>query len=92
MLGMTGAEVVVMLPFTFVTSLIIRSDPTFLTQTSNSYAFRCKNPKANNFFLGIHQLSYMYLISSRSEERDRTKRIATITIDLLSKMGRVQMA
>ena len=38
------------LPFTFVTTLIIKSDPTFLTQTSNSYVFRFKNRRPNHFF------------------------------------------
>ena len=66
----TAAGAVVVLPFTFVTSLILKSDPTFLTQTSNFYAYRFKNPRPNHFFsqigtdLQIHQLSC--LISSRS--------------------------
>ena len=47
---MTGAEAVVVLPFTFVTSLIIKSVPTFLTQTSNSYV-QIQKPKANPFLL-----------------------------------------
>ena len=70
MLGVTGAEVVVVLPFTFVTSLIIKLDPTYLIQTSNSCVLRFKNPRPSYFFsqtgidLRIHQLSY--LISSRS--------------------------
>ena len=51
MLGVNGAEAVVVLPFTFVTPLIIESNPTFLTQTSNSYVIRFKNPRPSKILL-----------------------------------------